>query len=102
MNENDIQKLIDKKRAAFRKFDALPAAEKRRLTEQGLNPHESKAIRQAKQKKLTAEIRAKLAKSLKDKTPEEREAIFIDLGLSEQDTHEVIYRRTTGNITAQK
>lgn len=48
MNENDIQELIDKKREEFRKFDSKSPEEQKRLTEQGLNPHDKPAVRKRK------------------------------------------------------
>lgn len=66
MNINNLQNMINRKREEFRKFDALPPAEQKRLTDQGLNPHEPESIRTRKQDRLKrqsrAEARAKLSK----------------------------------------
>ena len=90
MNENDIQKLIDKRREAFRKFDAMSAEEQRKATERGENPHESPAKRE--QRKA-----AKLAKDKRtfDKLPKERRDILTALGVSPYQRGQIINRSTT-------
>ena len=49
---DELRKQLEAKRNEFKRFDALPADEKRRLTEQGMNPHEPAEIRKAKKKKI--------------------------------------------------
>lgn len=77
MNDNDIQNMIDKKREAFRKFDARPAEEQKRLTEQGLNPHDAPEVRKRK-----AAAYLERSKREFDAMPEERRTIMEKLGCS--------------------
>lgn len=97
----NLQKLIDRKRAEFDQFDALPVSEQKRLRDEGQDPHEPVLVRKRKQAKVKAEIRAILSKSLKNKTPEERAEIYANLGLSEDGNENRIFRRTTGTLSVK-
>ena len=77
MNENDIQKLIDNKREAFRKFDARPAEERRQLDEQGLNPHDKPEVRKRK-----AAAYLERCKREFDELPKEQRDIMEKFGCS--------------------
>lgn len=77
MNENDIQKLIDKKREAFRKFDAMSAEEQRKARERGEDPHEPKAKRE---KRKAADLERE--KREFDKLPKEQRTIMEKFGCS--------------------
>ena len=90
MNENDIQKLIDKKREAFRKFDAMSKEEQRKATERGENPHEAPAVRE-KRKAAYLEKR----KREFDALPKERRDILTALGVSPHQAGQIINRSTT-------
>lgn len=48
----DIIKKLERKKADFKRFDALPLEERKRLSDQGLNPHEPEAVRNKKQELL--------------------------------------------------
>ena len=53
----DIQKKLERKKTDFKRFDSLPLEERKRLTDQGLNPHEPEAVRNKKQELLHEEIK---------------------------------------------
>lgn len=57
MSVSKIYKKISRKEDDFKRFDSLPAKERKRLTEQGCNPHEPEEIRILKQKFVNAERR---------------------------------------------
>ena len=101
MDTETIRKLIERRRRELAEFDALPAKEKERRTEEGRNPYEPPEIRAAKQAKIRAEVRAHLEKNLAGLTIEEREAVFADLGLLDPDP-ERINRRITGSFIKTK
>ena len=90
MNENDIQKLIDKKREAFRRFDAMSKEEQRKATERGENPHEAPAVRE-KRKAAYLEKRKKEFDAL----PKEQRDIMERLGVSPYQAGQIINRSTT-------
>ena len=90
MNENDIQKLIDKKREAFRKFDAMSAEEQRKARERGEDPHEPKAKRE---KRKAANLERE--KREFDKLPKEQRTIMEKLGVSPYQRGQIINRSTT-------
>ena len=90
MNENDIQKLIDKKREAFRKFDAMSAEEQRKATERGENPHESKAKREQRKAAYFEKEKREF-----DRLPKEQRAIMEQLGWSPYQRGQIICRSTS-------
>ena len=83
----DLKKAIEKKRKAFKEFDALSAEEQRKATERGENPHESKATRE-KRKAANLEKR----KREFDKLPAERLAILESLGASPYQAGQIVNR----------
>lgn len=90
MNENDIKKLIEKKKAAFAKFDAMTPEEQRKARERGEDPHESKVKREKRKA-------ANLAKEKRefDKLPKERRDILTALGVSPYQRGQIINRSTS-------
>lgn len=58
----DIRKKLERKKADFKRFDALPLEERKRLTAQGCNPHESEAVRQRKQELLHEGIKRDISR----------------------------------------
>lgn len=73
----DLNKAIEKKRKAFKEFDALPEKRQKELTAVGLNPHEPKATRELK-KAAALEKRKKEF----DKLPKEQRDILTAIGWS--------------------
>ena len=90
MNENDIKKLIEKKKAAFAKFDAMTPEEQRKARERGEDPHEAPAVRE-KRKAAYLEKR----KREFDALPKERRDILTALGVSPHQAGQIINRSTT-------
>lgn len=66
MNTEELKRKLEQRRRALKEFDSKPKAEQRRLTEQGLNPHEPEAVRNRKQDRLKKEIRTMLRKNMTD------------------------------------
>lgn len=91
-NLTKAKKLIERKKAELRRFDALPISERIRLREQGLDPHENLLTRKRKQARVKAEIRSRISKM-----PKEAREDISSLGLLD-DSEEVIIRRTTGDF----
>ena len=89
MNENDIKKLIEKKKAAFAKFDAMTPEEQRKATERGENPHESKAKREQRKAAHLAREKREF-----DKLPKERRQILESLGVSPYQRGQIVNRST--------
>lgn len=89
MNENDIQKLIDKKREEFRKFDSKSPEEQKRLTEQGLNPHDKPEVRKRK-----AAAYLEKEKRAFDKLPKKEREIRESIGWSPYQQDTVVCRST--------
>lgn len=75
-----LKALIQRKRAEFERFDALPVKEQRRLTEQGLNPHEPYKVRKAKQKIVREEIQREFRRM-----PIEARKQLLNLGIYDGD-----------------
>lgn len=90
--DDDLQKMIDAKRKAFREFDAKPISEQRRLREQGLDPHERPEIRKAKKRRFLAKYKMSLP-------VEVRKALTAIGWFSDSDE---IITRETGTIHAKK
>lgn len=86
----DLNKAIEKKRKAFKTFDAMSKEEQRKATERGENPHESKATRK-KRKAANLEKR----KRAFDKLPAEQRCIMEKLGVSPYQQGQIINRSTT-------
>lgn len=91
----DLNKAIEKKRKAFKAFDAMSAEEQRKATERGENPHESKAKREQRK----AAYLEKRKKEF-DKLPLEQRKIRTALGWSPYQDGEPI-RRMCGEIKAK-
>ena len=66
MNTKELKRKLEQRRRALIEFDSKPEAEQRRLTEQGLNPHEPEAVRNRKQDRLKKEVRTMLRKNMTD------------------------------------
>lgn len=90
MNENDIKKLIEKKKAAFAKFDAMTPEEQRKARERGEDPHESKAKREQRKAAHLAREKREF-----DKLPKERRQILESLGVTPYQRGQIINRSTT-------
>lgn len=58
--EDEIQKIINAKRKAFREFDSKPVSEQIRLREQGCDPHERSEIRNARKRLFTIKYKNSL------------------------------------------
>jgi hypothetical protein len=86
----DLNKAIEKKREAFRKFDALSAEEQRKARERGEDPHEPKAKRE---KRKAANLERE--KREFDKLPKEQRTIMEKLGVSPYQRGQIINRSTT-------
>lgn len=71
----DIRKKLERKKADFKRFDALPLEERKRLTAQGCNPHESEVVRQRKQQLLHREIKLEVAEN-KRLSKRQKERLF--------------------------
>lgn len=56
MSMTTTRRKLARKEADFKRFDALPLEERKRLTDQGLNPHESEAVRKKKQDRVKGQI----------------------------------------------
>ena len=65
-NIKELRRTLENRRRALIEFDSKPEAEQRRLTDQGLNPHEPEAVRNRKQDRLKKEIRTMLRKNMTD------------------------------------
>lgn len=76
-NIKEIRRMIENRRRALKEFDSKPEAEQRRLTDQGLNPHEPKAVRNRKQDRLKKEIRTMLRKKMTDTEWNKFEALGV-------------------------
>ena len=86
----DLNKAIEKKRKAFKTFDAMSKEEQRKATERGENPHEAPAVRE-KRKAAYLEKR----KREFDALPKERRDILTALGVSPHQAGQIINRSTT-------
>lgn len=89
MKATDIKRKLDRKAEAFRRFDALPPKERKRLTDQGCNPHEPEQIRNRKQALVKAQIRKDL-----DRLPEEVRSRIRGLGLFDNSANALLHRLT--------
>ena len=70
MSMTSTRRKLTRKEADFKRFDALPLEERKRLTDQGLNPHEPEKVRKKKQDRVKAQIEkdiSKYPKSLREK-----------------------------------
>lgn len=85
----DLNKAIEKKRKAFKEFDAMSAEEQRKATERGENPHESKAKREQRKAAHLAREKREF-----DKLSKERRQILESLGVSPYQRGQIINRST--------
>ena len=65
-NIKELRRMMENRRRALKEFDSKPEAEKRRLTAEGLNPHEPVEVRKRKQDKIIIEVRTELRKKMTD------------------------------------
>ena len=86
----DLNKAIEKKRKAFKEFDALPEKRQKELTAVGLNPHEPKATRELKK---TAALEKR--KKEFDKLPKEQRDILTAIGWNPHQSEKIINRSTS-------
>ena len=86
----DLNKAIEKKRKAFKKFDAMSKEEQRKATERGENPHEAPAVRE---KRKAAHLEKR--KRAFDKLPKEQREVMERLGVSPYQAGQIINRSTT-------
>lgn len=77
MNTKELKRKLEQRRRALIEFDSKPEAEKRRLTDQGLNPHEPEEVRNRKQDRLKKEIRTMLRKNMTDTEWSKFEALGV-------------------------
>lgn len=56
MTMTETRRKLARKEADMKRFDALPKEEQKRLTDQGLNPHEPEVVRRAKQARVKKQI----------------------------------------------
>ena len=84
---DELKKLIEKKRAAFAAFDALPKEEQKQRRAAGMDPHEPKATRELK-KAATLKRRKKEF----DKLPKEQREVLTAIGWSPYQEDKIVCR----------
>lgn len=84
---DELRRLIEKKRAAFKAFDKLPKKEQEKRRAVGMDPHEPKVTRELKK---AAALRKR--KREFDKLPKEKRDILAAIGWSPYDADKVINR----------
>ena len=87
---DELKKLIEKKRAAFAAFDALPKEEQEKMRAVGMDPHESKVTRELKK---AATLRKR--KRQFDKLPKDQKDIMTAIGWSPYQSEQIINRSTS-------
>lgn len=83
----DLKKAIEKKRKAFKEFDALPEKRQKELTAVGLNPHEPKATRELKKAAALEKRKAEF-----DRLPKEKRDILTAIGWNPHQAEKPINR----------
>lgn len=87
---DELKRLIEKRRVAFARFDALPEEEKRQRRAAGLDPHEPKVTRELKK----AVALSKRKKEF-DKLPKDKRDILTAIGWNPYQSDKVINRSTS-------
>ena len=87
---DELKNLIEKKRAAFARFDALPEAEKKQRRDAGLDPHEPKATRELKKARALERRKKEF-----DRLPKKQRDILEAIGWSPHQHDQPINRSTS-------
>ena len=91
MDIKELERKLEQRRKALKEFDSKPEAEQRRLTDQGLNPHEPEEVRKRKQDKIIIEVRTELRKKMTDEEWKDFEKLGYFL-TSEERKDRIIWR----------